>query len=43
MRSLIERYAAFFRPPGIARFVAVTFLARLPIGTLGLACFGFRP
>lgn len=37
MRSLIERYAAFFRPPGIARFVAVTFLARLPIGTLGLA------
>jgi MFS family permease len=34
---MIQGYAAFFRPPGIARFVAVSFLARLPIGTLGLA------
>lgn len=35
--TMIERYAAFFRPPGIARFVAISFLARMPIGTLGLA------
>ena len=37
MRSLYDRYAAFFRPPGITRFVALSFLARLPIGTLGLS------
>lgn len=37
MRSFLDRYAAFFRPPGIRRFVAVSFLARLPIGTLGLS------
>ena len=30
-------YRAFFRVPGVIRFVAVSFLARLPIGTLGLA------
>ena len=37
MRAFYDRYAAFFRPPGIKRFVAVSFLARLPIGTLGLS------
>jgi MFS family permease len=37
MRSFYNRYAAFFRPLGIKRFVAVSFLARLPIGTLGLS------
>ncbi len=37
MRSFVDRYAAFFRPPGIRRFVGVSFLARLPIGTLGLS------
>lgn len=34
---MLKIYAAFFRPPGIKRFVAVSFLARLPIGTLGLS------
>ena len=37
LRSFLGRYAAFFRPQGITRFVAVSFLARLPIGTLGLS------
>ena len=35
--SFWARYAAFFRPLGITRFVVVSFFARLPIGTLGLA------
>jgi MFS family permease len=34
---MLQQYSAFLRPPGIARFVAVGFLARLPIGTLGLS------
>ena len=37
MRSLIDRYAVFFDVPGVVRFVVVSFLARLPIGTLGLS------
>jgi len=37
MAEFWNRYAAFFRPPGIKRFVAISFLARLPIGTLGLS------
>jgi len=34
---MLKGYAAFLRPPGILRFLAVSFLARLPIGTLGLS------
>jgi MFS family permease len=34
---MLKTYAAFFQPLGIKRFVAVGFLARLPIGTLGLS------
>lgn len=34
---MLKTYAAFFRPPGIARFVAIGFLARMPIGTLGIS------
>ena len=34
---MLKTYAAFFRPPGIARFIAVGFLARMPIGTLGIS------
>ena len=37
MRSFFGRYAAFFGQPGIRRFVAMTFLARMPMGTLGLS------
>lgn len=37
MRSLYVRYADFLRPPGTLRFMAFGFLARLPIGTLGIA------
>jgi MFS family permease len=34
---MLKTYTAFFQPRGIKRFVAVGFLARMPIGTLGLS------
>lgn len=34
---MLKQYATFFRAPGIRRFVAVVFLSRLPMGTLGLS------
>ena len=34
---MLDRYAAFLRPRGVLRFLAISFLARLPIGTLGLS------
>jgi MFS family permease len=34
---MLKRYSAFFDAPGVVRFVVVSFLARLPIGTLGLS------
>ena len=34
---MLQRYAAFLQPPGVLRFLAISFLARLPIGTLGLS------
>ena len=34
---MLARYAEFLRPPGIRRFLVLSFLARLPIGTLGLS------
>ena len=36
MRSLSERYAALFAQPGVPRFVALSFVMRLPLGTVGL-------
>jgi MFS family permease len=36
MRSLPERYAALFALPGVPRFVALSFVMRLPLGTVGL-------
>lgn len=37
MRSLAERYAALLREPGVRRFVALSFVMRMPLGTVGLA------
>lgn len=34
---MIARYADLLRVPGAARFIVLAFLARLPIGTLGLS------
>jgi MFS family permease len=37
MRALLDRYAAFFRHRGALRFTLVGLLARMPLGTLGIA------
>lgn len=37
MRTLYDRYAQFFRQRGIPRLAVFGFLARMPIGTAGLA------
>jgi MFS family permease len=37
MRGVAARYAAFLRQPDVARFLAMTFVARLPLGTVSLA------
>ena len=37
MRSLAERYAVLLREPGVPRFVALSFVMRMPLGTVGLA------
>ena len=34
---MLTTYADFFRPRGIKRFVGIGFLARMPMGTLGIA------
>ena len=34
---MLTTYADFFRPRGVKRFVGIGFLARMPIGTLGIA------
>lgn len=34
---MLSTYAAFFRPAGIKRFVGIGFLARMPVGTLGIS------
>jgi predicted MFS family arabinose efflux permease len=36
MRSLSGRYAALFAQPGVPRFVALSLLMRMPLGTVGL-------
>ena len=33
---MLTTYAAFFRPPGIKRFIGIGFLSRMPVGTLGI-------
>ena len=37
MRSLAARYAVLLREPGVPRFVALSFVMRMPLGTVGLA------
>jgi MFS family permease len=37
MPALLDRYAAFFRHAGVARLALFSFLARMPIGTVGIA------
>ena len=37
MRSLLDRYAAYWRAPGAPRFIAFSLFTRLPLGTVGLA------
>lgn len=37
MRALLDRYLAFFRQRGVARFTLFGLAARMPIGTVGLA------
>jgi MFS family permease len=37
MRALLDRYAEFFRQRGVVRLAAFGFIARMPIGTAGIA------
>ena len=37
MRSLAARYAVLLAEPGVPRFVALSFVMRMPLGTVGLA------
>jgi MFS family permease len=37
MRSLTKRYAALFAQPGAARFVVLSLVMRMPLGTVGLS------
>ena len=37
IRTVVQRYSAFLRQPGVVRMLALTFVARLPLGTLTLA------
>ena len=37
MRSLLDRYAVYWRAPGAPRFIAYSLFTRLPLGTVGLS------
>lgn len=37
IRGVVERYSAFLGQPGVVRMLVLTFVARLPLGTLTLA------